>query len=1129
MAISGFTRSASVSISQNSKIITVTGSVDCSHVVSGTAILIDGLSFLLEGSSGTNFDSSGNSIITLSVAHTGANIVAKPMVMYNTLEGLRDAVRKARTAGEDAIAVQSSFGDLLLGTTETVDISINGVTTALTPYQYMANLLQTKLDDADVKLAALAAGITSLGTLEEDIATAQTDINSITSTLEAHKTAAASSETNAAASGITSQAWAESDSSPVEVGAPVGSKSSKTHAGEAKASSAASALDAITTTADATTTTADVIATAASAASAAASTALALTYKNQAQSAAGSVTGQMFYAGSFDASAGVPTTPTSGSSVYIISVAGTINSIAFEVDDLVFYDNITDTGTTSWRRLSSAASGSLSVLDYRTTARTPENWEDRSVQPFFTDTLSSSVNGTYASGLHISGEDTVTHQSWQIFSGSSENTADDTLYFRSGKGTSWNTVQEVLTDQTGASLTTANTFTGGTQTFNSANQLIEVDSARARLHVGVNASGVGGTVGAMIYDGEGGTTLSHGMYIGYDCYMDPNTDLWAANRTTTSNKWVQTMGSHTNAVNFYRFNGDVAQAWKTSDMDLMFAIENDKVYCGASIEAPAFVSKETDSTHILSPAGGSSRFDGTGAIQVKLPISNSNTMLTVVVEVYDFGLKQSFDVKVSGYSHTTDWKNGNISVVGGSNLSNRNVRVGRNSDSDMCIWIGDLDSVWNNCTVKVKSVTASYGNFTTGWDSGWGISVQSIAFTNVYIDNLSGESIERIGSLGFKGGVVLDDYNTTSLKLESNQSTTSLRVHTSAGYQGGLLATDSTGFGLVDDNNTWAVRVETGAATSLYVSNAKRIVAGTSGVAVNGDLTIQNTSGLYTHTLGVTSNKDSFYKSSDSVENKMFWKDGADNTIGSVYGTGSNFGLLDSDGSWAVRVNNNVATYLLVNNQKRLVADTLGAYCRGRFQVDSEDGTAGHTFSNDGAAASTMDIKSASNTENKVKFYTGNGAHSGSIYGTSGSTFGLLDSDGNWGFKINTDTDTSLYVNNVKRLSATTSGATVNGELIIKGDTTNHLKLYSTDDTYLGSIVGTGTQVGILGGGGDWGVRVNKDDSAELLHNGAVKLETKTDGVDVTGDLGVTGDLVVGTTDILTELAEIRALAIIGL
>lgn len=92
--MAGFLTSSLVSLANGSKTVNLTGSVNCSNVVSGTAVYINGE--LFEGVLGTASDPSGNSTITLRNTYTGTSITGGTLVAFNTIEGLRDAIQRAR-------------------------------------------------------------------------------------------------------------------------------------------------------------------------------------------------------------------------------------------------------------------------------------------------------------------------------------------------------------------------------------------------------------------------------------------------------------------------------------------------------------------------------------------------------------------------------------------------------------------------------------------------------------------------------------------------------------------------------------------------------------------------------------------------------------------------------------------------------------------------------------------------------------------------------------------------------------------------------------------------------------------------------------------------------------------------
>ncbi|NQZ79296.1 MAG: hypothetical protein HRT61_24725 [Ekhidna sp.] len=75
--------------------------------------------------------------------------------------------------------------------------------------------------------------------------------------------------------------------------------------------------------------------------------------------------------GNFDASSGTPPTqPASGSAVYRVDVAGTINNMTLSENDVLYYDQVEDAGETSWRSVGgksySIQDGELSQKNFTT-------------------------------------------------------------------------------------------------------------------------------------------------------------------------------------------------------------------------------------------------------------------------------------------------------------------------------------------------------------------------------------------------------------------------------------------------------------------------------------------------------------------------------------------------------------------------------------------------------------------------------------------------------------------------------------------------------------------------------------------------------------------------------------------
>ena len=117
------------------------------------------------------------------------------------------------------------------------------------------------------------------------------------------------------------------------------------------------------------------------------------------------------------------------------------------------------------------------------------------------------------------------------------------------------------------------------------------------------------------------------------------------------------------------------------------------------------------------------------------------------------------------------------------------------------------------------------------------------------------------------------------------------------------------------------------------------------------------------------------FKWNNTGSGGMRFRDGDGAIMGTVYGDGGDqFGLLDADGSWAVRIDKDVAVDLRVNNNSRLICDTGGTEFRNGGTVVGEVTTAGLArFANDVVAyygfsdqRLKTDIKATTNNLDKI-------------------------------------------------------------------------------------------------------------------------------------------------------------------
>ena len=203
------------------------------------------------------------------------------------------------------------------------------------------------------------------------------------------------------------------------------------------------------------------------------------------------------------------------------------------------------------------------------------------------------------------------------------------------------------------------------------------------------------------------------------------------------------------------------------------------------------------------------------------------------------------------------------------------------------------------------------------------------------------------------------------------------------------------------------------------------------------------------------------------------------------------------------------------------------------------------TFDSDGAVFFDQSDKSLKFADNyRAKFGTGNDLniyHSGGnsiIRENNGVPLYLQTNNVNQGViitkknaaetmaKFKADGAVELYHNNVKKFETTAYGADVTGTINADSSTINLLNVTQgggANAMQVKNIYGAGLQIG-----GNWVRLMSTDFSAdmgvfkpgaevELYHNGSQKFETTSTGVDVTGDINLSGKVVGGGMVLLQE------------
>jgi hypothetical protein len=137
---------------------------------------------------------------------------------------------------------------------------------------------------------------------------------------------------------------------------------------------------------------------------------------------------------------------------------------------------------------------------------------------------------------------------------------------------------------------------------------------------------------------------------------------------------------------------------------------------------------------VTNPAGGAYNYrtNGviTGAIKLTFPVSYSSTFYDIEVHLGEPKKSKSLVINVGGFAEfsASNWDNVFASIASGDN-SDYTVRFG-NDGTNLCIWIGELDSEWENLQCAITNVYATYNNASSALAEGWNIALVS-AFDTV--------------------------------------------------------------------------------------------------------------------------------------------------------------------------------------------------------------------------------------------------------------------------------------------------------------------------------------------------------------------------------------------------------------
>ena len=133
----------------------------------------------------------------------------------------------------------------------------------------------------------------------------------------------------------------------------------------------------------------------------------------------------------------------------------------------------------------------------------------------------------------------------------------------------------------------------------------------------------------------------------------------------------------------------------------------------------------TTTGRIPAPGGGLltvSSSPATGAFKIKLPVAtaNNSSMISFEVHIFDYGDKESVNLRISGYAHGSgvNWNRQTVTILSAVTGKDYTVRFGSDGTGN-CLWIGELTSTWSHPKVGIFNLmvghTANLSEFASGW------------------------------------------------------------------------------------------------------------------------------------------------------------------------------------------------------------------------------------------------------------------------------------------------------------------------------------------------------------------------------------------------------------------------------
>ena len=235
---------------------------------------------------------------------------------------------------------------------------------------------------------------------------------------------------------------------------------------------------------------------------------------------------------------------------------------------------------------------------------------------------------------------------------------------------------------------------------------------------------------------------------------------------------------------------------------------------------------------IPAPGGAALSLSGntTGAIKIKLPVASFDNaiMMTFDVKIYDYTIRESVNLSISGYAYSSaNWNNQTVIVHTTDPNRDYTVRFGTDS-TGYCLWIAELASTWSYLKVGVFNFAGGHSLVEEEFASGWDITLvtsfdsvqdtisgnlpvaKSAALAPGYLPLSAGSSFPLTGDLTIQNTVPELVLTTTNGGWDENELISEIVSH----------VTDTSGIGARDVASIKVINDQTGASTTMSAAMA---------------------------------------------------------------------------------------------------------------------------------------------------------------------------------------------------------------------------------------------------------------------------------------------------------------------